>query len=106
MKFQSLEAAFAAIVPLSAVFGSLGGTISPGCSFALAFLCINGVVIACLDKWFPRALARTTINVNCDPAHMKGIDDGIDTPSQLSGLNVQMEDNEEEFEPLLGSMQT
>ena len=36
----------------------------------------------------------------------EGIDDGIDTPSQLSGLNVQMEDNEEEFEPLLGSMQT
>jgi amino acid transporter len=108
VQFKSLEAALAAVVPLGAVFGSLlGAELSPGYAFALAFLVVSGLAIACVAQFSARALTGVAEIARAPSAGdlYARDDDAFDAPPRLLGLNLQEDgngDDEEENEPLLG----
>ena len=86
--FKSMEAALAATVPLGAVLGSfLGGTLSLGYKFALAFLIVLGVLVMCCAWYFPDRIARAV--------------EGIQGKAAIGSGSSKEDSNEVEAEPFL-----
>lgn len=102
-KFKSVEAIFAATIPAGAVLGSvLDRSLSPGYTFALAFLLCAGILVAILALLFPEKVARANKKKKKE---RRSHYDYFDTPPQLNSMNLQVDD-EEETEPLLGAINT